>query len=134
MLPLAATSTRSAAWSMLTPTACPLAFTNAAATVAAESSLECFSTGRRTRDCRSAAAPWCGGLLLRQSSMSSEYDRLSVGEDISCAELSSSPGGRQWPGAKRARPAHSPLSRLRAAYAAWVSSARPNSRAQPVGN
>lgn len=27
-----------------------------------------------------------------------------------------------------------PLFRLRTAYAAWVSSARPNSRAQPVGN
>ncbi len=27
-----------------------------------------------------------------------------------------------------------PRARLRAAYAAWVSSARPNSRAQPVGN
>ncbi|MGN2364036.1 HIT family protein [Streptomyces luridiscabiei] len=32
-----------------------------------------------------------------------------AGEDISCAELSSSPGGRQWPGTKRARPAHSPF-------------------------
>lgn len=54
--------------------------------------------------------------------------------DVSGAELCSSPSSRQRPGAQRARPASSPLSRLRAAYAAWVSSARPNSRAQPVGN